>query len=197
MARKIHNYKNLSDFSKDYYSETDYSEPWVSNVKRKNRWSKYDVIYNKSEGQVSPPSILWLDDFPDGTDEGYSSYEEDWMYYKYGDEYDTFEMYLDDYLESYEEMGANCWEYVGNIGFDNKVYFMYELQVPAGDSAYYGLMPMTRTIDELVGLSMYSDHSNRFQPFDYVLCNDEETVYQIPQHEGLPSDRYVLVKVEP
>lgn len=196
MARNIHNYKSLPEFTKEYYSNSKYSEPWTSHVQRESRFDGYVVNYNRN-GQMIPPSKIWLDDFPDGTDEGYSSYEQDYMEYKYG--YESIEDYFDVYLGDglWEEMGANCWEYVTNMEFDGVVYYLYELHVPLDDNSYYGLMPVTYTIDELESLSVYNNHSNRFQPFDYVLDHDCETVYQEPEHLGLPGDRYVLVKVEP
>ena len=163
MRRYIHHYKKESDFRKDYYSEDKYKSPWTSYVDRKGRWEAYPVNYNKSAAAAAPRG-LWLDMFPDGTVEtSYSCdiyqtpYDPDFCECFY--EYDTFDDYVDNYLNQQIPSGGNdCgnyWEYINDFEFQGNEYFMYGLVVDWSDTPiYYGLLPKIYTIEQLQGLSM-------------------------------------------
>lgn len=202
--RYIHKYDNKLDLDKDV-STSEYKKPWCSYVKRRKREEKYFVSYNKPEQGIIAPSGLWIDDFPDGTVEGctctdlspYSvPYTTDFVECFY-DGYSSFDEYLDDYILDISNM-STYWEFVGTAEFDNVEYFMYEGNFVVGDGvSVYGLMPKIYTLDYLKKVSMYINHSSRFQPFDYILRTDDSILYSFEKATPELWDDFVLVKVEP
>ena len=179
MSRYIHHYKTASDFKKDYYSEDKYKSPWTSYVDRKGRWEAYPVNYNRQGGPIlPPPPYVWVDDFPDGTDEGYSTpYDPEYVEEKYGDSGD-FDDYLYDYFDDLIGAGSNKFEYVDEMEYGGIEYFLYQLMDSEGtDVVLYGLMPKEySTSGFLSERAMETDNDNRFFPFHYILQPDE-TLY--------------------
>ena len=183
MARYIHHYKTKSDFVKDYYNEDKYKSPWTSYVNRKGRWEPYPVNYNKSGDVTTPPRYLWIDDFKDPEEiaRGYG--------------YNTFEEYMDDYIADPESFGSNRYNFTDTVfEYSGKTYFLYEADINCSnnESIKYGLLPMSYSYEYLYEMSMEADYNNRFEPFVYILEEDEITPY-IVAGDG---HEYVAVKVE-
>lgn len=126
----------------------------------------------------TPPSILWIDDFqnPQSIAEGL--------------EYQNFDDYMNDYIEDPGAFGSNRFEYTNCImEYDGTQYYLYRETYYFERERFYGLLPMgSADYDYLYENSMEDDHSNRYEPFAYILNGDG--VYEAGNED------YVLVKVE-
>lgn len=194
MARKIHYYKTRKEFEAAYLS-SGYTEPWTSYVKRLSPGEDYKVDYNRMQ---APASRLWIDDFPDGTSDGYETpYDAEFVEDKYG--YETMDEYFDDiFMTDFDSYGINFWDYLEDFTFNDNEYFLYGLpnQYTEGVYSLYGLMPKTYTTEQLVNLSVSHNYNNRFQPFDYVLEGDFDLVYTLGNQDPSPGKLFVLVDIE-
>ena len=126
----------------------------------------------------TPPSILWIDDFQDP-----QSIAEDLGYQNFDD-------YMNAYIEHPEDFGSNRFEYTNCImEYGGTPYYLYKETRYYSRERFYGLLPMgSADYDYLYENSMEDDHSNRYEPFAYIL--NEDSVYETGNED------YVLVKVE-
>ena len=124
-----------------------------------------------------PPSILWIDDFQDPQ----------WI--AEGSGYQNFDDYMNDYIEDPDALGSNRFEYTNCImEYGGTQYYLYR-NLYYTSERFYGLLPMgSADYDYLYENSMEVDHSNRYEPFAYIL--NEDSVYEAGDED------YVLVKVE-
>ena len=173
----LHYYENMFDFNREYYGSA-YEEPWTSMVERDTRGREYPVFFNHTGSGGSIAQALWIDDFPDG---------EDWIWEEEG--YGSFEEYITDYVEDPESFGGNLFSYIGEMEFDDEEFLVY--YYTDGNQDLYGLMPTPYTSEFLQPNTIESNHSNRFEPFTYILDSDIEIRYV----GGDDDEGYCLVKI--
>lgn len=143
------------------------------------------------------PSIIWVDDFPDGTDDENcggpyeTPYDPDFVECFYG--HPTFDDYIDDYVEDPETFGSNRYVYAGRtFEYRGGTYFLYVHSPKSSqDNICYGLLPAGLSFDTLYANSIENNHSSNVDAFEYILNSDEEEYFETGD-----GDWYKLVKVE-
>jgi len=153
-----------------------------------------EQTYNEVAGP--PPSIIWVDDFPDGTDDDYSEpYDPEFCDEFYG--YESMDDYFDEYVEDPESYWSNKCEYTNEtIEFNGDEFYVYSfIDVDSDEERYYALLPITSSFNSLYPHSIEDNHNNRYQPFAYIL-NLDDSVYWDAEDDGSGGKDFVLVKVE-
>jgi hypothetical protein len=156
------------------------------------------IEIKQMEKTFSIPSIIWVDDFPDGIDDENcggpyeTPYDHDFVECFY-DGYSTFDDYIDDYVEDPEAFDSNRYVYAGRtFEYRGGTYFLY-VHSPSDsqDNIRYGLLPTGLSFDTLYANSIENNHSNNVDAFEYILSSDEEEYFETGD-----GNWYKLVKVE-
>ena len=147
----------------------------------------------------SEMSIIWEDDFPDGSEMGYTDpYDPDFMeeFYAYPD----VDTYLEWYLENLDNNGCNKYVLIGDMTFEGDDYWLYQHIDPqtnkpleGSDTVAYALVAKSRDEAEIKAQSLDEDYDNLYEgyeAFDYFLDADGE---EYGVSSGMP---YIIVKVE-
>ena len=147
----------------------------------------------------SEMSVIWEDDFPDGSEMGYTDpYDPDFMeeFYSYPD----VTTYLDWYLSDMDSNGCNKYVLIGDMTFEGDDYWLYQHIDPetgkpldGSDTVAYALVAKSRDEAEIKAHSLDEDYDNLYEgyeAFDYFLDTDGEAY-------GVSSSMpYIIVKVE-
>ena len=157
----------------------DRSESFV--VAGNNGKNKTITVEQTYDGLANPPSVIWVDDFPEDID------------YEYPTIYD----YFDAYIEDPDSFGSNKCEYTDEIiEFNGEEFYLYSfIDSDSEDEIYYALLPVTSSFNSLYPHSIENDPDNRYQPFAYILSLDDSIYWDAENNDGDGKD-FVLVKVE-
>lgn len=183
-------FKTKNEFNSDKRnSPEDYEGAYVSYILSDLRQGDVVKIADGHNSSV-PPSVIWVDDFPDYTD--LDDWAEDAGYASFSD-------YMDAYLVEPMDFGSNKFCLTDEtMLLDGEEYYVYEFEEYDGNegntSAYYGLLPVNLSYEYLASVSMAADYDNRYTAFACVLNTDGNVMYG---GSGTSiEDTFVVVMVE-